>query len=63
MCTKKKKKKEKEKIISHIEKTKRRVRVYERNFQNSRNFFKNSQFGYCGSSDNPCAFIEKGKQS
>ena len=35
-------------------------RVHERNFQNSGNFPRNFQFGYCGSSDNPSAFIEKG---
>ena len=35
-------------------------RVHERNFQNSGNFPRNFQFGYCGSSDNPSALIEKG---
>ena len=38
-------------------------RVYEKKFQNSRNFPRNFEFGYCGSSDNPSAFIEKGKQN
>ena len=37
-------------------------RVHERNFQNSRNFFRNFRFGNCGLSNNPSTFIEKGKQ-
>ena len=35
-------------------------RAHERKFQNSRNFPRNFQFGYCGLSDNPSIFIEKG---
>ena len=38
-------------------------RVHERNFQNSRKFPRNFQFGYCSSSDNPSAYIEKGEKS
>ena len=36
-------------------------RVHGRNFENSRNFPSNFQFGKCGSSDNLSAFIEKRK--
>ena len=32
-------------------------------FTNSRNIPRGFHFGYCGSSDNPSAFIEKGKQN
>ena len=50
-------------IINTYRKQKEKLdRVHERNFQNSRNFLRNFQFAYCGSSDNPSAFIEKGKQ-
>ena len=47
-------------IINTYRKQKEKLdRVHERNFQNSRNFLRNFQFAYCGSSDNPTAFIEK----
>ena len=38
-------------------------RVYEKNFQNAWNFPRNFQFGYCVSSNNLSASIEKWKQS
>ena len=43
-------------------KNKELKRVCESNFENSRNFPRNFQFGKSGSSDNSSVFIENGKQ-